>query len=206
MISLFPMFVKLSGRTCLVIGAGKVGEPKIATLIETGARVRVIALEPSHHVRSWAAAGRIELHTRPFRANDLDGIFLVVAATNSRELNEFAYREATLRGVLCNAVDDPERCDFFYPAVVQRGSLQIAISTAGKSPSFAQHLRKQLESQFGPAYGPWVDELGKARKLVLASDLHRGRKRQLLHSLASHVPVESASAGPQNSNNEGNRI
>ena len=115
-------------------------------------------------------------------------------ATNSRTLNERVYHEAQRRGVLCNVVDVPDLCDFFYPAVVRRGDLQIAISTAGQSPSLAQKIRQQLEKQFGPGYAAWVAELGETRKLILASDLDKERKLDLLHSLASREAFEAALA------------
>jgi precorrin-2 dehydrogenase / sirohydrochlorin ferrochelatase len=191
---LFPMFMKLQGRQCLVVGAGKVGEPKIGGLLETGAHIRVVAVEASTAVRDWAQAGKLELELRHFQAEDLDGAFLAVVATNSSTLNERVYREAQRRGVLCNVVDVSDLCDFFYPAVVHRGDLQIAVSTAGQSPSLAQKIRQQLEKQFGPGYAAWVAELGQTRKLILASDLDKERKLDLLHSLASREAVEAALA------------
>jgi len=171
--NLFPMFIKLAAKPCLVVGAGKVGEPKIGALIDTGASVQVVAIAASGQVREWADAGKIELELRPFTASDLDGKFLAVAATASASLNKLIYREAQRRGVLCNVVDVPEYCDFFYPAVVRRGDLQIAVSTAGQSPSLAQKIRQQLERQFGEGYAAWVDQLGETRRLILASDLER---------------------------------
>ena len=194
MTDLFPMFLKLQGKQVLVVGAGRVGEPKIAGLLDTGARIRVVATEATAAVRDWARTGRIELQLRPFTADDLDGSFLAVGATSSRILNERIYHEAQSRRVLCNVVDVPDLCDFFYPAVVRRGDLQIAVSTAGKSPSLAQKIRQQLEKQFGPAYADWVAELGETRKLILASDLDREHKLELLHSLASREAVEAALA------------
>ncbi len=194
MTSLFPMFMKLAGKQCLVVGAGKVGEPKIGGLIDTGARVHVVAIAASGQVREWASAGKIELELRAFSTGDLDGNFLAVVATASRSLNELIYREAQRHGVLCNVVDIPEYCDFFYPAVVQRGDLQIAISTAGQSPSLAQRLRQQLERQFGAGYAAWVEQLGETRRLILASDLDKERKLELLHSLASREAFEAAVA------------
>jgi precorrin-2 dehydrogenase/sirohydrochlorin ferrochelatase len=188
------MFLKLEGRECLVVGAGKVGEPKIGGLLETGARVRVVALQASPEVREWARAGKIELKLRAFSADDLTGAFLAVVATNSRTLNERVYREAQRLGVLCNVVDVPDLCDFYYPSVVRRGDLQIAVSTSGQSPSLAQKIRQQLEKQFGPAYAAWVAELGETRKLILASDLDQERKLDLLHSLASREALEAALA------------
>lgn len=194
MTDLFPMFLKLEGRQCLVVGAGKVGEPKIGGLLESGAHIRVVALDASPIVRQWARSGKIDLELRPFVADDLDGAFLAVVATNSRTLNERVYHEAQRRRVLCNVVDVPDLCDFFYPAVVRRGDLQIAVSTAGQSPSLAQKIRQQLEKQFGPGYAPWVTELGETRKLILASDLDKDRKLDLLHSLASREAFEAAVA------------
>jgi siroheme synthase-like protein len=191
---LFPMFLKLEGKRCLVIGAGKVGAPKIGGLIDTGARIHVIALDAAVAVHEWARDGKVSLELRAFAPEDLDETFLAVAATASQRLNESIYEEAQRRGVLCNVVDVPDFCDFYYPAVVQRGDLQIAISTSGQSPSLAQKLRQQLERQFGPGYAPWVAELGATRKLVLASDLEPQRKSELLHSLASREALEAALA------------
>lgn len=194
MTNLFPMFLKLEGKQCLVVGAGKVGEPKIGGLLETGARIRVVALAASPAVREWARAEKLELELRAFSAEDLAGAFLAIVATNSRTLNERVYHEARRRNVLCNVVDVPDLCDFFYPAVVRRGDLQIAISTAGQSPSLAQKIRQQLEKQFGPGYAAWVAELGETRRLILASDLEKERKLDLLHSLASSEALEAALA------------
>jgi precorrin-2 dehydrogenase / sirohydrochlorin ferrochelatase len=192
--NLFPIFLKLEGKHVLVVGAGKVGEPKIAGLLETGALIRVVALEASATVEKWASVGEIELALRAFSPDDLDGVDLAVVATNLRSLNEQVQREAQRRGVLCNVVDVPDLCDFFYPSVVRRGDLQIAISTGGQSPALAQKIRQQLEKQFGPGYADWVAELGETRKLILASDLPKDRKLELLHSLASRDAFESALA------------
>lgn len=194
MTNLFPMFLKLEGKQCLVVGAGKIGEPKIGGLLETGARIRVVSLDASPAVREWARAGKIDLAVRAFSAEDLDGAFLAIVATNSSTLNERVYREAQSRGVLCNVVDVPDLCDFFYPAIVRRGDLQIAVSTAGQSPSLAQKIRQQLEKQFGPGYASWVAELGETRQFILSSDLDKERKLDLLHSLASREAVEAALA------------
>lgn len=206
MTNLFPMFLKLEGKRCLVIGAGKVGEPKIGGLLETGARIHVVALDASATVREWALAGRIELDVRPFHPDDLHGAFLAVVATPSRSLNERIYNEAERRGVICNVVDVPDLCDFFYPAVVRRGDLQIAISTSGQSPSLAQKIRQELEKQYGPGYADWVAELGQIRKLILASDLDKEKKLDLLHSLASREAVEAALAEQPELVSKGERL
>jgi len=200
-VTMFPMFVKLEGRQVLVVGAGRVGEPKIRGLLPTGARIRVIALESSDAVREWDRKGEIVLEEREFTLSDLDNVFLVVVATASRDLNELIFLEAQARRILCNVVDVPEQCDFFYPAVVQRGDLQIAVSTSGQSPSLAQRIRQQLEKQFGPGYEHWVAELGETRRKVLASNLDPERKRQLLQSLASEEAFEAMVATNSNGRN-----
>jgi precorrin-2 dehydrogenase/sirohydrochlorin ferrochelatase len=201
--SLFPMFVKLDGRQVLVVGAGQVGEPKISGLLSTGAKIRVVAHKASEAVREWARVGQIVLEERDFLLSDLDNAFLVVVATSSRDLNEFVFGEAQSRRILCNVVDVPEQCDFYYPAVVQRGDLQIAISTSGQSPSLAQKIRQQLERQFGPGYAHWVAELGETRRKVLASNLDPERKRDLLQSLASIEAFEAALATESSTNKRG---
>jgi siroheme synthase-like protein len=186
------MFLKLEGKRCLVIGAGAIGESKINGLLESGASIRVVALEATSAVCELARDGRITLELRAFVPDDLDKTFLAVAATTSRRLNGTIYRAAQSRGVLCNVVDVPDLCDFYYGAVVRRGDLQIAVSTNGNSPSLAQRIRQQLERQFGPAYGPWVAELGATRQQILASDIDPQRKRDLLNSLASREALEAA--------------
>ncbi len=198
--SLFPMFVKLDGRQVLVVGAGRVGEPKIRGLLPTGAKIRVVAREASEAVQEWARRGEIALEERGFILSDLDNVSLIVVATSSRDLNELIFGEAQSRRILCNVVDVPEQCDFYYPAVVRRGDLQIAISTSGQSPSLAQKIRRQLEHQFGPGYARWVAELGETRRRILSSNLDQERKRQLLLSLASVEAFEAAIATDSKAN------
>ena len=188
--SLFPIFLKLINRPCLVVGAGWEGEPKIASLLAAEAAVRVVAPEATEAVRQWARTGRLDWQPRCFEPGDLDGNFLVVVATPWRELNDSIYREAQQRGVLCNAVDDPPRCDFYYPAVVNRGELQIAISTNGQSPALAQRLRQELEQQFGPEYAAWLEELGRQRRRLFDLPLEPQERRRILHSLVTHERFE----------------
>jgi precorrin-2 dehydrogenase/sirohydrochlorin ferrochelatase len=188
---LFPMFLKLSARPCLVVGAGSIAESKIANLLEAGAKISVVAPEATSQVQNWARSKEITWNQRPFQPDDLEGTFLVVAATSSIELHERIFEEATKRGVLCNIVDVPPLCDFYYPAVVQRGALQIAISTSGQSPALAQRLRKQLEEQFGPEYEDWLAHLGQARKKLHSATLDSEKRKRLLHGDASEEAFES---------------
>jgi precorrin-2 dehydrogenase/sirohydrochlorin ferrochelatase len=188
---LFPMFLKLSRRPCLVVGAGIIAESKIASLVEADAQVRVVAPEATPQVQSWAQSKRIEWQQCGFQPNDLDSMFLVVAATSSTELHEQIFQEATRRGVLCNVVDVPALCDFYYPAVLQRGALQIAISTSGQSPALAQRLRIELEEQFGPEYEVWLEYLSEARDKLQSQELDPEQRKRLLHELASKEAFEA---------------
>jgi len=183
--SLFPMFVKLKGRSCLVLGAGSVGEPKIRSLLEAGARVRVVAPTASPRVREWSDRGELIWMARAYESKDLEGVFLVIAATSSADVNHGVYRDAQARGIFCNVVDDPVYCDFYYPAVVRRGQFQIAISTAGLSPALAQRIRKQLERQFPPSYGPWLEELGRQRESLFREGGDAEQRRKRLHEIAA---------------------
>src|SRR4029077_7350233 len=141
-------------------------------------------------------AGALQWDARPFQPADLDSIFLVVVATSIPDVNDLAYREAQLRGILCNVVDDPERCDFYYPAVVRRGDLQIAISTGGHSPALAQRLRREFEAQIAPIYAGWLEELGQARRQLLATPRDRERPRARRHAAASRQSFEARRAEP----------
>jgi precorrin-2 dehydrogenase/sirohydrochlorin ferrochelatase len=188
---LFPMFLKLSARPCLVVGAGAIAESKTASLLDAGAQVCVLAPEATPQIRAWAQSKTLEWRQRAFEPADLEGMFLVIAATSSTELHERIFEEASRRAVLCNIVDVPPLCDFYYPSVVQRGALQIAISTAGQSPALAQRLRKQLEEQFGPEYEEWLAQLGKARYKLHSTDMDPDERKRLLHAAASEEAFEA---------------
>ena len=190
MTSLFPMFVKLAGRRCLVVGGGPIAEKKVEGLLASRATVVVIALEVTDKIAAWAREQRLVWHAREFQPSDLDGSFLVIAATGVDAVNKSVFREADARGILCNAVDEPDRCHFYYPAVVRRGPLQIAISTGGLSPSLASRLRQELEEQFGPEYERWIAELGMLRHKAFAGRTDPRRRTRLLQRLASRKGYE----------------
>jgi precorrin-2 dehydrogenase/sirohydrochlorin ferrochelatase len=179
------MFLKLEGRPCLLVGAGRVGENKLRTLLRAGARVRIVSPQATPGVRRLAAEKKIVWLRRKFKARDLDGMSLVVVATSSPSINQQVSAQARRRGVLCNAVDDPQNSDFYYPAVVRRGSLQIAISTGGRSPELARRLRKELQRQFGAEYTRWVEELGRKREELSCSSLPPGERLRRLRDLSS---------------------
>jgi precorrin-2 dehydrogenase/sirohydrochlorin ferrochelatase len=179
------MFVKLRDRLCVVVGGGQIAEAKIPGLLAAEAKIQIVAPEVTESLAGQARSGQIEWLRKTFEPADLAGAYLVVAATSAVEVNHEIFREAEARGILCNAVDDPDYCHFYYPSVVRRGALQIAISTEGLSPALAQRLRRELEAQFGPEYEPWVKWLGAARKFLRAKKDDPEETRQLLHQLAS---------------------
>ncbi len=189
---LFPVFFKLDGRRCLVAGAGEVAASKIESLVEAGARVRVVAPWAKPAVAALAEAGRVEWYARPVSVDDLDGVFLAVAATNVPAVNHDLYEAATARGVICNAVDDPPYCDFYFGSVLRRGDLQIAISTAGQSPALAQRLRRELEAQLPADLGPWLAALGELRREVLLAHPPGEARKLLLHELAHREVCRAA--------------
>jgi siroheme synthase-like protein len=188
--SLLPIFVKLRDRLVVVIGGGAVAEGKIEGLFAAEARVRVIAPRVTPAIAQWVEQGKVEWRAKAFAAVDLEGAYLVIAATSAAGVNEAVFVEADAKGILCNAVDDIENCHFYYGSVVQRGDLQIAISTNGKSPALAQRLRLHLEKQFGPEYELWLEWLGAARELLRAGDGSTDSKKILLHHLASQPMFE----------------
>ena len=148
-------------------------------------RVTVIEPEALPRVREWAESGQLEWVQREYRAGDLAGAFLCVAATATNAVNRAVYAEAVAAGVLCNAVDDPPFCDYYFPSVVRRGELQIAISTAGESPALAQRLRKEINAALPLDLGEWVMELGRLRREVTAVEPIGEPRKALLHELAS---------------------
>ena len=188
--SLFPMFVKLKGRLVVVIGGGKIAEEKIPSMLSAGARIRLFAPTITPQIAEWVRFGKMEWRPKEFEAAGLQGAFLVIAATSAPGVNAAVFREAEARGILCNAVDDIKNCHFYYGSIVQRGDLQIAISTNGKSPALAQRLRKELEEQFVPEYEAWVQWLGAARDALRASGASGDAAKKLLHELAGRPMFE----------------
>lgn len=190
--SLLPVFLRLEGRRCLVVGAGSVAFAKIESLREAGAAIAVVAPHANDEVRLLAGAGALVWHERVFRASDLDGVFVVIAATNAPEVNHAVYEEARRRNVVCNAVDDPPNCDFYFGSVVRRGDLQVAISTAGESPALAQRLRREIDASLPQDLGPWVAELGQLRREIRAAMPAGEARNLLLHELVQRTLCSSA--------------
>ena len=182
--SLFPIFLKLSGRACLVVGAGHIALSKIESLLNAGANVHVLAPTALPEIQYLAREGALRWTQRKYEMGDVSGSFLAIAATDVAEVNHCVYREAFHLGILCNVVDDPPYCDFYFPSVVQRGPLQIAVSTEGESPAVAQRLRREIDAALPADLGPWVQEMGSLRREVRAGHQASRERTELLHTLA----------------------
>lgn len=163
----YPIFMDIAGKKCLVVGGGKVGARKAVGLAKAGAVVRVVSLEFSEKLTS-AGHKNIRLEKKKFEARDLDGACLVFAATDNMDLNARVREAAKTANILCNIADGSDKGDFILPAVVDRGHLQVAVSTGGASPAVAKRVRREIESLFGPEYGIMLELMGNIRKALLA--------------------------------------
>lgn len=178
----YPMYVKLTGKPCLVVGGGKVAQRKIAGLLAAGGDVTVVSPACTAVVEEWSRSGKIALRLRPFLPEDVKGMAVVVAATSDPAVNLAVY-QASLPQQWVNIADRPDLCSFLVPAVVERGDLQIAISTGGHSPGLAKKLRRDLEAWLGAEYEAYTLFLGEMRRRLLALPLEEEEKRSILAAL-----------------------
>jgi precorrin-2 dehydrogenase/sirohydrochlorin ferrochelatase len=175
----YPVSLDISGRKCVVIGGGEVAERKARRLVSCGADVSVICASLAPGLEEMRRSGMLRHVKDEYRAEHLDGAFLAIGATNDRDVNEKIFRDARDRSVLINIVDDPRLCDIILPALCERGDLQIAVSTGGKSPALARKLREDLEREYGPEYGVLLEIMGVLREKILSRgyDLAQNKSR-----------------------------
>ena len=179
----YPIFLDLSGRRCVVVGAGNVAERKISGLLKTGAAIVVVGPPAAPAIEKWALEGSLTLMKRAFTPADLDDAFLVIAATDDEQLNELVQREALRRKALINVVDAPNLCEFIVPAVLDRGRLQIAVSTGGASPALAAKLRDRIETEVGPEYGDYVEVIDDFRRRVRTQTSDSAKRKEAYERL-----------------------
>lgn len=182
----YPVHLDINNRKVLVVGGGSVGTRKVKTLLDCGARVTVVSPEVSRQLRELAASGDIKLAERSYQSEDLNGVFVVIGATDDETLNQQISSDADRLNTLCNIADRPEVCNFILPSIVQRDDLVITISTSGQSPALAKKLRKALENQFGEEYGTLLQLMGAIRKKLLQQahkpEAHKPLFEQLINS------------------------
>jgi siroheme synthase-like protein len=165
----YPVFLDLVDRPCLVVGAGRVAVEKVAGLLEAGARVTVVAPEADARIRRRHRDGRVHWKQRRFRSGDVDGAFIVVAATNDPKVNQRVFDAARSQERPINAADDAARCTFILPARARAGVVQAAVSTSGASPALAQRLRDRIQRELlAPPTAKLADFLAKRRERVKA--------------------------------------
>jgi siroheme synthase-like protein len=161
-----PFYVaclKLKGRRCLVVGGGEVGLEKVEGLLACDGDVTLVAPAAEPALLALADEGSIRWEARAYEPTDLDGAFLVIAATNDSEVNIGVYEDAQARAMLVNVVDVPPLCNFILPALVRSGPLAIAISTAGASPALAKRMKREIAALFGDEYARLAVMLNDAR-------------------------------------------
>jgi precorrin-2 dehydrogenase/sirohydrochlorin ferrochelatase len=179
----YPIHLNIRNRHCLVVGGGSVAARKTETLLDCGAGVTVICPQASKKIQELAQSGSITLIKRGYRTTDLEGIFLVIGATDDQTLNQQISHDAEARDILCNIADRPEVCNFILPSIVRRGDLVITISTSGKSPALSKHLRKNLDDQFGEEYDHFLQVMGSIRKKLLRQSHEPEAHKQLFNQL-----------------------
>jgi siroheme synthase-like protein len=178
---MYPLFLKIENLPCLVVGGGKVATRKVGDLVDEGAKVTVVAIEASKEIADWAQKKAISLEKREFRKGDTKGYFLVIAATNDHELNRVISEEAG-KDKLFNSVDEPDLCNFYAGAVIKRGKLRIAISTAGAFPTLTRKIKTDLDNSIPASYGPLLEKLGEFRAAILKKNISgEERKRAFDH-------------------------
>jgi precorrin-2 dehydrogenase / sirohydrochlorin ferrochelatase len=180
----YPIMLRLEGKRVVVAGGGKVAERKVTGLLGTGASIIVISPNATENLRGLAENGMIQWIEKLFDKEDIEGAFLIYAATNDFELNQYV-KAAASDQQLVTIADDPEGSDFHVPSHIVQGRLSIAVSTGGASPTLARKIREQLESQFDERYEDYLEFLYLARKRVLKEVNDPSRKRKILAAIAS---------------------
>jgi precorrin-2 dehydrogenase / sirohydrochlorin ferrochelatase len=186
----YPIMLKLEGKKVVVVGGGKVAERKVTGLLGTGSHITVISPNATDELKSLAGSGSIEWLEKSFSKEDLDGAFLIFAATNDNELNQYIKITASEQQLVTIA-DDPEGSDFHVPSHIQRGRLSIAVSTGGASPTLAKKIREQLEEQFDEGFEEYLEFLFSARQRVLKEVKDASRKRKILSAITSEEFLNS---------------
>lgn len=179
----YPVCLDLEGKNCLVVGGGKVAWRKIKRLLDCGAKIKLVAKEIIPELKSIISDKKITYLGAEYKTDYLKDVFLVIGATNDEILNARLSKEANAANILCNIVDQPEKCNFIVPSVVSRGDLTIAISTAGKSPAMAKKLREELEKQFGEDYAVFLELLGQLRSYLKKVVPHQKEREVIFDKL-----------------------
>lgn len=178
----YPIYLDIRDKKCVVVGGGGVAYRKAVSLKEAGAQVVVISPDFSE---DFLKEESMTMLRQKYEERCLEGATLIIAATNDKEINQRVWEEARRHGLLVNVVDQPELCNFIVPSVVNRGELQISISTGGASPAFARRTRQELENHFGPEYGEFIELLSRMRSEARSQISDGAERQKLMERLAS---------------------
>jgi precorrin-2 dehydrogenase / sirohydrochlorin ferrochelatase len=194
---LYPAFLDLNDRLVLVVGGGRVAARKLASLLEAGALVRLVAPDLAPETLALAGSQRVEHLARAFETRDLEGVWLVISATDQPEVNREVAALARDKGVFANLVEQPELGSFLVPASLRRGNLTLAVSTGGASPAVARRLRQRLEREYGPEWGPYLRLLSAIRaRMVNRDDCDQGNRPVFYALVESGLFEQVAAANP----------
>jgi len=196
-VHLFPICISLQNKQCLVIGGGQVALRKVENLLEYEAEITVVSPRAENGIEMLAQQGVIIWHKRNFAENDLLNVFLVFIATDDNSVNQYIGQLCSREGILVNAVDDPPNCDFYVPSVIRRGSLVVAVSTEGKSPLYAQKLRRELEDTITEAQGRFVDLLGEQREIIKTRIIDIDTRQEIYKALVNSDVLDLLTAGEE---------
>ena len=185
----FPLLLHLSERKCVVIGGGSVAGRRVRSLLEAQGDVTVVAPDVSAEIEVLRAAGAIRVVRAAYSPAVLEGAFLVVVATSDPALNAQICTDASGAGILVNDVDEPERGDCIFPAVVRRGDLVISVTTGGASPSMAAQIQHKLAAEFGPEYDDYVALLREVRDAVLKQVSEVRSRKRILTALSADTGI-----------------
>jgi len=191
----FPIFLDLSDHSVIVVGGGEVAERKVKSLLAYGCQIYIVTPHLAPHLRQLVAKEKIHHVSHESLDRLLDDAFMVIAATDDAKVNSQIASQAKERGILVNVVDKPEECTFIMPSIVKRGDLQIAISTAGKSPALAKKIRKQMDGIFGPEYSLFLGLLGLLRTQILAQGQASSKNKTIFRQLVDSNLLELIKKG-----------
>jgi precorrin-2 dehydrogenase/sirohydrochlorin ferrochelatase len=189
----YPILVDLEGKKALIVGGGRVAERKAETLLEYGASIDLVSKELTYALELLVEGRRITYLGPEFKEAFLDSVFIVVAATNDKQLNRKVSLSARRKGLLVNAVDQPQDCNFIVPSIVKRGDLLIAVSTSGKSPALSKKIRKDLENQFGEEYRAFLLLMGRLRDRILSRGLPQEENSRIFHQIVDSPLLKALS-------------
>lgn len=192
---LFPIFINLDNKKCVIVGGGKVAERKAENLFAYGASITILSPSVTSKVQQWANEGLLNWRKKEFEKADIDGAFMVFASTDNYELNQLIANICHENGIMINSADDPEKCTFHVPAIIRRDSLGIAISTEGKSPLLAKKLRTEFEALIGEEYAEFLDMLAEVRTRIQESVSDINIRKKILESIVYSDILEHLKSG-----------